>query len=54
MIMLRLIARYISYEDKNRFAAIVARYERLRAQLPEAERQVDGLFESLLAEVFNA
>jgi hypothetical protein len=48
------MARYISYEDKNRFAAIVVSYECLRTQLSEAERLVDGFFESLLAEVFNA
>ena len=32
-----------------RFAAIAARYERLRSQAREAERQVEGLFQSLLA-----
>ena len=31
------------------FAAIVARYERLRSQAREAEGQVEGLFQSLLA-----
>jgi hypothetical protein len=33
---------------------VVARVEALRARMSEAERQVEGLFESLLAKVFHA
>jgi len=35
------------------FAGIVARVESLRGRMGEAGRQVNGLFESLLSEVFN-
>ena len=35
--------------EQERFAALVARYEGLRSQAWEAERQVEGLFQSLLA-----
>ena len=38
---------------QKHFAAIVARYERLRSQAREAERQVEGLFQSLLSESFG-
>ncbi len=31
-----------------------ARVESLRGRMSESERQVEGLFESLLAEAFNA
>jgi len=31
---------------------VVARVESLRGRMGESERQVDGLFESLLSEVF--
>ena len=34
------------------FAGVVARVEFLRERMSEAERQVEGLFESLLAESF--
>jgi hypothetical protein len=33
---------------------VVAWVELLRGRMGESERQVDGLFESLLAEAFNA
>jgi hypothetical protein len=35
-------------------AGVVARVESLRGRMSEAERQVEGLFESLLAEAFDA
>ncbi len=47
------------YIEQERFAKIVARYpltgtgERLRSQQREAERQVEGLFQSLLSESFG-
>ena len=34
-------------------AGVVARVEGLRGRMGESERQVEGLFESLLSEVFN-
>jgi hypothetical protein len=34
------------------FAGVVARVESLRGRMGESERQVEGLFESLLAEAF--
>jgi len=34
------------------FAGVVARVESLRGRMGESERQVEGLFESLLAESF--
>ena len=39
--------------EQERFAGIVARYERFRSQARESERQVEGLFQSLLAESFR-
>ena len=39
--------------EQERFATIVARYERLRSQAREAERQVEGLFRCLLALSFT-
>jgi hypothetical protein len=38
--------------SKN-FAGVVRRLEGLRARMSEAERQVHGLFESLLSESFG-
>jgi len=35
------------------FAGVVARVESLRGRMSEAGRQVEGLFESLLAEAFD-
>lgn len=35
------------------FAGVVARVESLRGRMSEGERQVEGLFESLLAEAFS-
>jgi hypothetical protein len=37
----------------NQFAGAVARVESLRGRMSEAGRQVEGLFESLLAESFG-
>jgi hypothetical protein len=34
-------------------AGVVARVESLRGRMGESERQVEGLFESLLAEAFS-
>jgi type I restriction enzyme S subunit len=39
--------------EQERFARVVSRYERLRAQQAEAERQSEGLFQSLLAQAFG-
>ena len=36
------------------FAGVVARVESLRGRMGESARQVEGLFESLLAEAFEA
>lgn len=38
---------------QEEFAGVVARVESLRGRMSEGERQVDGLFESLLAESFG-
>ena len=40
--------------NKNhmQFAGVVARVESLRGRMGESERQVEGLFESLLSESF--
>ncbi len=35
------------------YAGVVARVESLRGRMGESTRQVDGLFESLLAEAFS-
>jgi hypothetical protein len=35
------------------FASVVARVESTRERMGESERQVEGLFESLLAEAFS-
>ena len=37
----------------NWFVGVVARVESLRGRMGESERQVNGLFESLLAEMFS-
>jgi type I restriction enzyme S subunit len=39
---------------QEEFAGVVARVESLRGRMGESERQVEGLFESLLAEAFKA
>jgi type I restriction enzyme S subunit len=38
---------------QEEFAGVVARVEALRARMSEAQRQVEGLFQSLLAESFG-
>ena len=38
---------------QEEFAGVVARVESLRGRMGESERQVEGLFESLLAEAFS-
>ena len=38
---------------QEEFAGVVARVESLRGRMGESERQVEGLFESLLAEAFH-
>ncbi len=38
---------------QEEFAVVVAWVESLRGQIGESTRQVDGLFESLLAEAFD-
>lgn len=37
---------------QEEFAGVVARVESLRGRMSEAERQAEGLFQSLLAESF--
>jgi hypothetical protein len=37
---------------QEEFAGVVARVESLRGRMGESTRQVEGLFESLLAEAF--
>ena len=39
---------------QEEFAGVVARVESLRGRMGESERQVEGLFESLLSEAFHA
>ena len=39
--------------EQERFAGVVVRVEGLRGRMGEAGRQVEGLFESLLAKAFN-
>lgn len=39
---------------QEEFAGVLARVEGLRGRIGESERQVEGLFESLLAEEFKA
>jgi len=39
--------------DIRCFAGVVAQVESLRGRMGESERQVEGLFESLLSEVFD-
>jgi hypothetical protein len=38
---------------QGEFAGVVARVESLRGRMGESTRQVEGLFESLLAEAFD-
>ena len=38
---------------QEEFAGVVARVESLRGRMGESTRQVEGLFESLLAEAFS-
>jgi hypothetical protein len=40
-------------QKQEEFAGVVTRVESLRGRMGESERQVDGLFESLLAESFG-
>jgi len=37
----------------SQFAGVVTRVESLRGRMSEAERQVEGLFESLLSQSFG-
>ncbi len=39
--------------ENNLFAGVAARVESLRGRMGESTRQVDGLFESLLAQSFD-
>ena len=43
----------ISIPVCEKFAGVVARVESLRGRMGESTRQVEGLFESLLAESFG-
>jgi hypothetical protein len=43
----------ISIPVCEEFVGVVARVESLRGRMSEAERQVEGLFESVLSEAFN-
>jgi len=44
---------HINVQFLGRVAGVVARVESLRGRMGESERQVEGLFESLLQEAFN-
>jgi len=48
-----MISGAISLLLQEKFAGVVARVEGLRARMSEAGRQVNGLFESVLSEVFS-
>ena len=41
------------FPEQERFAKIVARYEKLRAQMRESTRQAEMLFHGLLHESFG-
>jgi hypothetical protein len=41
------------YSTIPEFSGVLARVEGLRGRMGESERQVEGLFESLLAEAFS-
>ena len=51
--MYNRIEHVFSFAEQERFAEIVARYEGLLSQAREAARQVEGLFQSLLALSFG-
>ena len=48
------MAQGVEITMQEEFAGVVARVESLRGQMGESTRQVEGLFESLLAEAFSA
>ena len=45
-------SRYLEYPHSS-LAGVVARIVSLRGRMGEAERQVEGLFESMLSESFG-
>ena len=47
------LGREIDLLEQNPFTAIMARYEQFGAQMSEAKRRVEGLFESMLVESFG-
>ena len=47
------LSRVMVKPVRSGFAGVVARVESLRGRMSEAGRQVNGLFESLLAESFS-
>ncbi len=47
------ITDYCLYRENGEVLAVVARVGSLRGRMGESTRQVDGLFESLLAEAFS-
>ena len=52
-IIKRLTAPVPPLSLQEEFADVVAQVEALRGRMGESERQVEGLFESLLAEAFS-
>ena len=48
-----MIVPVSSLSLQEELAGVVARVESLRGRMGESTRQVEGLFESLLAEVFH-
>ena len=53
MIIKNLGSQIPMYRSHMKFAGVVRRVESLRGRMAEAEMQVEGLFESVLSEVFN-
>jgi hypothetical protein len=52
-ILIMKLTELITLSSQEELAGVVARVDGLRGRMGESERQVEGLFESLLAEVFS-
>jgi hypothetical protein len=50
---MRKIEKFAGASGRSAAAPVLARVESLRGRMGESERQVEGLFESLLAEAFS-
>jgi hypothetical protein len=53
-ILMRLTTQFNLQDEQERFAVMVARYERLRSQQREAERQTKMFFQGLLNRSFGS